>query len=354
MRKTFLLMTVAAFTVGGRSQFVVAAADTANTPPTGSAVSSDHAGTSGAVNETDNADTRGVRHVLARVVDDATNPGKYSDLLMNLSKTDRERMAKSSKPVPDLEAAVTQFQNDWKTKYGTPFSVQTNFRSVFDGSFVKVNGPSIYDDAQAAGTKQTPALSEAGPRTTGSGASEVQSGQNLNGGAPRSAAPSPPSNGTNPNVAGPDTDGSGAAATTHPPGGSNARSTSSLPTPASPSDHTHNSAAAGPETTGSGAASISTSGGKGDVASDATARTTATIPASHGAPAVTVNLVSEDGKLRIDIPDSIDAAQLQSNIAHHLQMLCQDKANWPNDANEASRAVTHHVIMAIVDTSMTK
>jgi len=76
---------------------------------------------------------------------------------------------------------------------------------------------------------------------------------------------------------------------------------------------------------------------------------TLNIPASHGAPALTVPLIHEASGWKIDVPDTLDAAKLRSNLIAHLTEVQNMKAQWPSDANEAYRAVAHHVLMAVMD-----
>jgi len=74
-----------------------------------------------------------------------------------------------------------------------------------------------------------------------------------------------------------------------------------------------------------------------------------TIPSSHDAPALTVPLIHEAGGWKIDVPDTLDAAKLRSNLAAHLKEVQGMKAQWPATAEEGYRAVTHHVLMAVMD-----
>ena len=74
------------------------------------------------------------------------------------------------------------------------------------------------------------------------------------------------------------------------------------------------------------------------------------VKASHGMPSLTVPLVHEaPDAWRIDAPDSLDAAKLKQNVLEHLRAAHAMKDQWPADVNEAYAAVTHHVLMAILD-----
>jgi hypothetical protein len=72
-----------------------------------------------------------------------------------------------------------------------------------------------------------------------------------------------------------------------------------------------------------------------------------TFPASHGLPEVNVSLVQEGNQWRINIPDNISAKQLHDNLLTQLTSLDEQKNQWPNDANEASRIAAHRVMVAI-------
>jgi len=75
---------------------------------------------------------------------------------------------------------------------------------------------------------------------------------------------------------------------------------------------------------------------------------TATIAASHGMPELKINLVSEyPDRWKIDLPDSVDGQKLHDAVLKHLTMVDEDKANWPADKNDAYRAVSHHLLMAV-------
>lgn len=72
----------------------------------------------------------------------------------------------------------------------------------------------------------------------------------------------------------------------------------------------------------------------------------ATIPASHGLPALRVSLIREANGWRIDIPNNITGHQLRSNLAKHLTHVKDAAGEWPADKNEAAALVAHHVLMA--------
>jgi hypothetical protein len=74
------------------------------------------------------------------------------------------------------------------------------------------------------------------------------------------------------------------------------------------------------------------------------------IAASHGMPGLSVPLIHEaPDAWKIDAPDSLTAAKLRSNVVAHLKAAHAMKAQWPADVNQGYAAVTHHVLMAILD-----
>jgi len=76
---------------------------------------------------------------------------------------------------------------------------------------------------------------------------------------------------------------------------------------------------------------------------------TVRIAASHGLPALDVPFIHEAGGWKIDIPDSVDANKFKSNISAALMDINSKQAQWPADADEAYRHVTHRVLTALFD-----
>jgi hypothetical protein len=71
---------------------------------------------------------------------------------------------------------------------------------------------------------------------------------------------------------------------------------------------------------------------------------------SHGMAALSVPLIHElPDAWRIDVPDTIDAGKLKSNMMAHLKAAHDMKDQWPADVNQAYAAVTHHVLEALLD-----
>lgn len=73
----------------------------------------------------------------------------------------------------------------------------------------------------------------------------------------------------------------------------------------------------------------------------------ATIPASHGLPAVHVSLIQEATGWKIDLPNSVTGQQLHDNLLKHMDMINDMQAKWPADANAAELAFTHHIMLGL-------
>jgi len=70
---------------------------------------------------------------------------------------------------------------------------------------------------------------------------------------------------------------------------------------------------------------------------------------SHGMPALDVPMIHEAGGWKFDIPDSVDATKLRSNILTALTDIGDKKDQWPGEVDDAYRHVTHRLLLAIFD-----
>jgi PBP1b-binding outer membrane lipoprotein LpoB len=78
-------------------------------------------------------------------------------------------------------------------------------------------------------------------------------------------------------------------------------------------------------------------------------KATVKIAASHGLPELEVPMIHEAGGWKFDIPDTIDAAKFKSNLNAALTDISSKKDQWPQEADEAYRHVTHRVLAALYD-----
>jgi hypothetical protein len=75
---------------------------------------------------------------------------------------------------------------------------------------------------------------------------------------------------------------------------------------------------------------------------------TASLPESHGLPALELRFVAEGGKWKLDVPDSVDAQKLHDNLTKALTDL-QDVNKLPADENQAARHAAHRILVAVMD-----
>ena len=73
----------------------------------------------------------------------------------------------------------------------------------------------------------------------------------------------------------------------------------------------------------------------------------ATVPASHGLPALHVSLIREAQGWRIDVPNNLAAGQIRDNLVKHLGHVAAQVGQWPADKNDAPLLLAHHVLMAV-------
>jgi hypothetical protein len=71
----------------------------------------------------------------------------------------------------------------------------------------------------------------------------------------------------------------------------------------------------------------------------------ATIPASHGLPALNVSFIHEVPGWRVDVPNALTGQQLHDGLLKHLTHVADAQADWPADKNEAALMIAHHVLL---------
>lgn len=294
-------------------------------------------------------DQKAIRETLATIVEDATTQGKASDLQNHIARADRDRASNkagsndanatgsgrlstgqnaNSTPAntpsaanaqqagnndparagigsgnaanADLDSKIAQFQKDWKAKYNQDFKIRDAEKQVFTDQFARIDTSNFGDAARTAGERISPDAKDTNT-------------------SPRSDVNSKP--GDTP-VVGNNVQGS--------------NNTNTLQRVKQTEQEARTDVASGARAAGD----------RADVAHNEN-RAMVSIPESHGAPQTTLTLVNDGGTWKVAVPGTIDNAALQANLAKHLDMVDQDKANWPSDVNDAYRAVSHHVFMAI-------
>lgn len=60
-----------------------------------------------------------------------------------------------------------------------------------------------------------------------------------------------------------------------------------------------------------------------------------------------MSFIDEAFGWKVDAPNTLTARELRENLLNHLTYLGENVDKWPTDVNEAYRAATHHVLMAV-------
>jgi len=267
-----------------------------------------------------------IRKTLAMATDAVLSDNGLSQLNETLAPEDRARLNNSSQGASALKQQVDQLRQSWKDKYGSDFDIKNDQLALAQ---VQIQGVGQLDEARLAGERNSPERSQGlNPNSSGQSSgmdnrSTTQpsdaTGSDRGQGGSQSSGTSPRSDAGNANT-----------------GGSGAYSDRSAA-------NSGNSSDTGTQANRSGSANGTAQGMN---------MATAIIPQGQGLPQVNVNLVRESGdRWCIDLPDSVDAQQLQDNLVRHLTMINQDKSSWPADANDAYLLVSHHVMAALTDTN---
>ncbi len=336
-------------------------------------------------------DAEGIRDVLSSTTEAALK-GSFSDVVERFVDADRNRLGKAMpgdndlKPLNDL---TRQFRDDWKAKYNHAFDIEKE-ELVFNPTVRIIQGEfgpdgGATDRARTAGersdssTKDKPSegsrsilgnadLQTAPQKKGPAGGVDLtnaaeQDRANRAGGGNISGSSNASTNSDSVKVAGVGAEtakddrgaagASGAAGANSNVGGSDSESTLGRAV-----DKTGSAVKKAADKTGDavgGAVDRARQAAGGELDSnkeEGRNMATVMIPASHGLPTINVPLIHElPDAWRIDIPDTVDAAALRTNLQKHLAQAHQMKDQWPADANESYLAVAHHVLLAIFEGS---
>jgi len=302
MKNRTILLSAAAFAVANLSLVSIVPQTLAQQDPAGQSTGAGASGASdqssglsgsrsgtGAMSDVAQSDRDQINRTLAQAVKDAVQPGKFNDLVNCLCKQDRDRIQAQKPDTTQLDTTAKALGESWKSKFGQDFDISDEKASF--ASFVIMNGESA--EARTAGATMGPGASSGGPSA----------------GAPGSVSGGTSGAGTSGNASGGTSGGTS--------GGS--------------------SYGAGQSSQGQAQQASAQEGQKAHLM----------IPASHGLPEVTVNLVKEGGDWKLDIPDNIDANQLSQNLQNQLSQAQSMQSRWPSDQSRAQAAIAHHVILAL-------
>jgi hypothetical protein len=241
-----------------------------------------------------------IHDLLAQVAEAAMTKDGLEDVVERFVDADRNRMGQNEAAIdnnPELDGRIAQLQQDWKAKYGAEFDIKDE-DALYGQGFAMISEGEIGDTARTAGERLNADGTRVGDTASGTAnVGGVKADANVNTETGRADVNVDNQTGVDAPKA--NTDGQTAADTNRNDPGRNVASVK--------------------------------------------------IAASHGMPEVTVPLIHEAGGWKIDIPDSVDANKLRDNLKNALTSVGEHKDKWPADANEAYRAVTHKVLLALMD-----
>jgi hypothetical protein len=259
------------------------------------------------------AHTSEVRFIIARVTDAALSEGGSAQLLAYLADEDRQRLSENQdRKNPQLQQNIEKLKQVWQQKYNRPFEIGTR-RLAFDDTRLRVMEGDMSDAARTAGERVGAAGAATGTGAAGTGA--TGGGADASGGTSGTGA-----------AGGGGTAGGGATGT----------------------------GAGGASGTGaSGTAAGTGASGRGDVSTSGE-RISVIIPQEAQAPTVVLHLTREDATAtswKLDLPDTVDAQQLQANLQRHVATVSDQPDQLPASEDEAYVLVAQHVLAAMTDAS---
>ncbi|MDB5321614.1 MAG: hypothetical protein JWN40_3245 [Phycisphaerales bacterium] len=266
-------------------------------------------------NNANSPDTQAVAVVIVKTVDAALN-GDVRQISQNFGQRDQRRFEDANKDQAQqqntrLQQATADLKRNYREKYNKDLSL-ADASKTFGSDFIRPSGGADTGDRARPAGSRIEGSGTGASNTTGSGAAGSGTGA-----------------GTSPNI------GDG---TTGPRGSGSSGSDRTI---------TANSGASGNGTPGSSdnTGIVGTPSRNNDTASSQSV----SIPASHGLAEVRLNLVKEGSDWKINVPSTLTPDRLQDNLARELNRANDMKAQWPADANDAQRALAHHVFIAVMD-----
>src|SRR5215212_9175790 len=240
-----------------------------------------------------------IHDVLAQVAEAALTKDGLDDMVERFVDADRNRLGQSQdslKADDTINGRIAQIQKDWKAKYNDDFDIKDEDK-VYSLSFA-----TIAEGEQGGARTASGSISGDVNRTSGGTSASGNVGGvsgNVNVNTDANKASGDVNNKTGVDAPKANTDGQTAADTNRNDPGRNVA--------------------------------------------------TVHIAASHGMPALDVPMIHEAGGWKLDIPDSVDGNKFRSNVQAALTEIGDKKDKWSADADDAYRAVTHRVLMAIYD-----
>lgn len=340
MKKRFALIAAASLAVGGWSfaqQAQPGAADQnqAGQTPAAGQVGQPSQQRTGQADRLQHPQQNEIHESLAEITSAVLS--KEGDGLQKLSEhvsqSDRDRLQQArDQDRQGLQETVKSFHEAWKEKYNKDFDIKQD-QMVFSGANIRILGGGIGEEARPAGERmpgsdqqRTTPGSDQQQRTT-PGADSQQRSQD--------STPRPGMTGQ--------------------AGQAGAQAQTDQDRSAAGSDSAQ---AARPGQADRATDSGSDIGGAARPAAERTGgamsgmqnRAMLMITAENDLPAVTLSLVKEQDKWVLDLPATLTADQLRTNLNEHVRKLVDSKDRWPQSETEAYRLVTHHVLAAFSST----
>jgi hypothetical protein len=304
------------------------------------------------------AQHRDLQRVLSSTVEGALSKDGGNNLSRHLTRDDQRRIGDLAQDNQQLQEQIDTFARNWREKYDEDFSIRDQEMAF---SSIRFEPGDMTDRARTAGEREEPTgadrmgepRSDRGPdgNSPAVGANPRQAGDR--GIPPESNAQHRPGDVAE-NVTGERDAGITDNRTEGPAVGANPRQAGDRGVPPE-SNAQHRPGDVADELTRD-ADRRRTDDGDAGMAGDravATDQMTIVVPASHGMPEVRALAVREGATWKLDLPDTVDGQRLQANLTRHIQMINNDKANWPADKNDAYMLVSHHVLAALTDSERT-
>ena len=295
------------------------------------------------VKQAEQADHQGITKTLAGATGAALSAGKFEQLSQHLAPADQQRLKEiDQEQQKKLDQAINQFRQAWQQKYNKDLNLQEQAQAIFGDKF---EGFTI-----AQGEVTNPAMMTNWPvEATDEGAQQQRDQEQLIDQPKDQGGMDQPRAGADQNR-------------------QNDQQVIELP------DADDARAQAGQDQ-GEQPKALAEMGQRGADIKAGNAVAVATFPAKNNLPELRVSLVKAQqgqgagegaregagaragegagaaagGDWRIDIPDNLTANQIQQNLTNQIQQITQMKGQWPDDATEAQRIVSHRVMMALYD-----
>jgi hypothetical protein len=289
------------------------------------AASDARSGTLSGTNAQDRSDTQAISQTVGKTVDAALS-GDIRQLSQNFDRSSQRRFEDATKDQrqqnnSNLQQVSMELKRNFRDKYHKDIAL-ADASQAFGSDFLRSTSSSSASDLNDRART-------AGSRTEGTSNTNTSSGNTTGTGTTGTGT-----TGTTPNI------GDG---TTGPRGSGSA---------GAPRTITSNSGTSGNGSPGS--SDNNTGVGTNARTQDMAASQTVSIPASHGLPEVRVPLVKDGADFKINVPSTLTAERLQANLARELARANDMKAQWPDDATQAERALAHHIMLAVMDQDSSK